>query len=138
MTHLFEDELFVLNNPKTPLFNQETLDTIVGIIPVGTGKTANQPWFTAAALLFSEEIVSDRAAICRCDFIFEGNDAKISFTLDGTNYGFLEEGVTLKAGSLYTKEFAAENSTQFNIRANADVTIKKCVIVVQGKQELPE
>lgn len=124
----------VANSVDDPLLSQAVLDTIVGSIPPGTVKAADENWF-ATARSFNDEIIDPlKAAITRCDFFFSGNDAKISFTFDGVKFAFLHEGTTLKADSLYTIPFGTENGNLFNIKANADITIQKCIICVEGKQ----
>lgn len=119
----------------SPATNQLVLDTIVGNITSGTAKTAGTDWFVSDVSYDDEIPEGTRAAPCRCDFFFEDADAVISFTFDGTNYASLNEGIALKAGSLYSIAFGGENGNLFNIKASANVTIQKCVVAVEGKQE---
>ena len=128
------DAVDALKSNTAPLFVEETLDTVVDKITPGTSRSANVDWFVADSSFDDELNVVSRASLCRCDFIFEDNDAKISFTFDGTNYGFLFEGELLKAGSLYSINFGGENGNAFNIKASQNVTIQRCIICVEGKQ----
>jgi len=123
----------VTNDTSNPLRTQETLDTIIGIVVPGTEFGVDTNWFTTSRT-FDPQLGPARAAECIIIFMFTGNDAKISFTFDGTRYGELFEGVTLKAGAVYAIPFNVEEDTVFNIRANAVVTIDRCVIAIKGKQ----
>jgi len=123
----------VTNTTEDPLETQETLDTIVGTITPGTVRSANANWF-ASAQSFSDELAANRAAPCIVSFIFSGNDAKISFTHDGTKFGELFEGTTLKANAEYEIPIQAEEDSAFNLRASEDVTIERCVVTIKGKQ----
>lgn len=127
----------VINNSNTnPAIVQENLDTVVDSVVIGTSKSAGVDWFVTDISFDVPLQTSDSAATCRCDFIFSDNDAQISYTFDGTNYGFLNEGDLLIQDSLYTIEFGAEHGNNFNIKASANVTIQKCTVAIVGKQDI--
>lgn len=132
-TQLSPGTIPVANNPSDPLSTQTTFDTVIQDVDSGTAKNADENWFVVPTKSF-QTIASERGAICRIDFMFSGNDARISFTYDNVNYAFLFEGVVLKADSLYSIRTGVENGSQFNMRADQDIVIERCVTVVEGKQ----
>ena len=123
----------VVNEVKDPLSTQTTFDTVIQDVEPGTVKDANENWFGPPIKEF-ETIDSERAAICRIDFMFSGNDARISFTYDDVNFAFLFEGVVLKANALYSVKTGVEAGSIFNMRADKDIVIDRCITVVEGKQ----
>ena len=123
----------VTNNVDDPLSTQTTFDTVIQNVDAGTAKNANENWFDTPVQEF-QSLVIGRGAICRIDFIFSGNDARISFTYDNINYGFLFEGVTLKANVLYSVKTGVEAETIFNMRADQAISIERCITVIEGKQ----
>ena len=133
-TRLDPIPLPVTNNPDNPLSTQTTFDTIIQDVDAGSAKNADENWFPPPVKSF-ETIVGGRGAICRIDFIFSGNDARISFTYDNANYAFLFEGVVLKANALYSIKTGVEAESIFNMRADQDIIIERCVTVVEGKQQ---
>lgn len=130
------DSATISNTSGDPAITQENLDTVVGSIAVDTAKNGAVDWFDSDLSFDSILSSSNNAATCRCDFIFTGNNAQISFTFDGTNFAFLSEGDLLIEDSLYTFTFGAEFGNSFNIRSSATITIKKCTVVLEGKQDI--
>ncbi len=125
----------VVNTQGEPLNVQEAFDTIVDFVVPGTAKLADEDWFSAAKVF--NDFPPDKGASCRVEFIFKDNDAKVSFTYDGVRYGELFEGTVLKAGALYSVITSVEQGNTFNIKADQDVIIDKCIMSVMGKQEEP-
>ena len=126
----------VVNTQSEPLNTQEAFDSIIDFVTPGTAKLADEDWFSSAKEF--NDFPPDKGASCRVEFIFKDNDAKISFTYDGTRYGELFEGTVLKAGGLYSIITSVEEGNTFNIKADQDVTIDKCIMSVMGKQEEPD
>ena len=124
----------VVNEPEDPLSTQTTFDTIIQDVDSGEARDANENWFAPPVKEF-QTLPSERAAICRIDFSFSGNDARISFTYNGTEYFFLFEGTVLKADTLYSVKTGVESGSVFNMRADQDIVIERCVTVVEGKQQ---
>jgi len=116
---------------------QEVYDAVVGkVIPLSA--------FSAGVVWFDDGVAFDpvipfgnldNASKCRCDFIFSGVDARISYTLDGVNFGFLDKGNVLPKGSLYTINFGAESGSLFNIKADQNVTVDRCIVCIEGKHD---
>ena len=125
----------VTTEVNEPLISPTVLDTVVENITPGTAKSANVDWFVVDVTYSDEIQPGTRAAICRCDLIFEDNDAVISFTFDGVTFSALNEGFPLAAGSLYSIPFGGENGNAFNIQSSKAVTIRKCVVSVEEKEE---
>lgn len=123
----------VINSKEDPLSIEETFDTIIELLPPGTERSADEEWF-AIPKTFSE-IPPERAAQCRIDLMITGNDARIFFTWDGIRYGGIEESTVLKADSPYSKKTGVEEGNTFNIKADQNVTVQRCVVVVEKKQE---
>ena len=132
-TRLVPQPVSVINTTLNPLSTQTTFDTVIQDVDPGTAKSANENWFDPPIREF-QGIDSERAAICRIDFMFSGNDARISFTYDDVIYAFLFEGVVLKANALYSVKTGVESGSIFNMRADKDIVIDRCITVVEGKQ----
>ncbi len=132
-TRVSSTPIIIGNTTDDPLSTQTTFDTVIQDIVPGLAKNANENWFDTPNEF--ETINDGRGAICRIDFSFSLNDARISFTYDGIEFFFLAEGTVLKAGSLYSFKTGVEANADFNMRSDQDIVIERCVTVVEGKQQ---